>query len=66
MDAGEIIALTDLLVTALGRVNNIRAALRQSGELTPEQDAALDEKLRTTFSAPHWQPSGEPETSSPS
>jgi hypothetical protein len=55
MTGVEIIAAIDLAIALLGRLNNVRASLKQSGELTPEQDAALDAKFKAAFDSPHWQ-----------
>lgn len=37
-------------------VNSVRSAARQSGELTPEQDAAYADELAKLFAQPHWRP----------
>jgi len=41
---------------AVNVINAVRAAARQTGELTPEQDAAYEAELKQMFSQPHWQP----------
>ncbi len=63
MTGVEIIAAVDLALALLGRLNNIRTALKQSGELTPEQDAALDARFQIAFGEAHWQPSNPPQAS---
>jgi hypothetical protein len=39
-------------------VNAIRAAARQSGELTSEQDAEYQKQLDEMFSRDYWKPRG--------
>lgn len=41
---------------AVSVINAIRAAARQTGELTPEQDAEFQAKLDATFASPEWKP----------
>lgn len=53
-------ALIPLLISGAGElvktINGLRAAARQSGELTPEQDAEYERQLATMFSQDHWNP----------
>ena len=41
---------------AVSVVNSIRAAARQSGELTSEQDAEYQKQLDEMFSRDYWKP----------
>lgn len=49
---GIISAIKELVTLA----NRIRAAARQTGELTPEQDAAYQAELDAMFAQDHWKP----------
>lgn len=46
----------EAIKAAVSVFNTIREQARQKGELTPEQDAAYQQKLEETFAQAHWQP----------
>jgi hypothetical protein len=41
---------------AVSVINAIRAAAKQSGELTPEQDAEFQKQLDEMFARDYWKP----------
>jgi len=43
---------------AVSVINAIRAAAKQSGELTPEQDAEFQKQLDEMFARDYWKPRG--------
>lgn len=55
-----LIALLPTLLSGIREavtvINSIRAAARQTGELTPEQDAEFQAKLDAMFASPEWEP----------
>jgi hypothetical protein len=48
--AAAIAAVSELVLF----IQKARATAKQSGELTPEQDAAFDAKLEEAFAKQHW------------
>lgn len=55
-----ISAILPAITTLLEYVEQLRARGRQSGELTPEQDAALDAEIARITSKPWWTPENKP------
>jgi hypothetical protein len=57
-----LIALIPTLLSgireAVSVINAIRAAAKQSGELTPEQDAEFQKQLDEMFARDYWKPRG--------
>ena len=51
----EIIALVDAFVVLAEKVPAAIQALKQNAEMTPEQEAALDERIAKLKTLPHWQ-----------
>jgi hypothetical protein len=51
-----LLGLISLMETIVPKIERLRAAAKQSGELTPEQEAELDARIRQATSQPHWQP----------
>jgi hypothetical protein len=47
--------LVSLIVNGVATVAKIEQALKQSGELTPEQEKALDDHLAALKASPAWQ-----------
>lgn len=56
MGAQAIIILIDLAMTALTKASDLRNRLKQNAELTPEEEAQLDAKLKTAFEQSRWKP----------
>jgi hypothetical protein len=48
-----------LLETLLPLIANLRQRVHQSGELTPEQEIALDQRIQQLTAHAHWRPDGE-------
>lgn len=49
--------MIDLALQLLNRATEFRRIARQNGELTPEMDAALDQRIQDAFAHAKWQPS---------
>lgn len=59
MNPAALVAILKTIETAgtiLKTANDWREAMRQSGELTPEQESELDAKIAETIGKPHWTP----------
>jgi hypothetical protein len=41
---------------AVNLFNKLRATARQNAELTPEQEAELDARIKAATAAEHWRP----------
>jgi hypothetical protein len=54
VNAAAIIALIDAAITLANKIPDAVKVLKKSGELTPEQEAALDAKIAELDSKPHW------------
>lgn len=54
MPAQAIIALILAAIDILERAPEIIAKLKQNAELTPEQEAQLDERIAGLKNQPHW------------
>jgi hypothetical protein len=54
MTGVEIIALVGAAVELAKLVPGAVRVLKQSGELTPEQEAELDRKIAELNTLPHW------------
>lgn len=52
-----IMGLTDLAISLLGKIGTLRQIAKQKGELTTEEETALDKKMSDAFQQAHWQPS---------
>lgn len=49
--------MIDLALQLLDRASQFRRIARQNGELTAEEDAALDKRIQDAFAHAKWQPS---------
>jgi len=56
-----IAAGISLLEQLIPYIEKLRASGRQSGELTPEQDAEFDARIKAVTSQRHWVPGLPPE-----
>jgi len=60
MPISAILALLPTLISSVGEgytlIQKITEAAKQSGELTPEQEAQLDAHIADLESKPWWQP----------
>lgn len=52
-----IVGVMDGVLTIINHINKLRAQARERGELTPEEDAALDQKLEQIFASAAWKKS---------
>lgn len=55
-----IMGLTDLAITLMGKIGALKQVAKQKGELTPEQEQELDQRMQAGFNSPAWQPSTPP------
>ena len=59
MGAGLILELLPVLISLItngvATVAKIEAALKQSGEMTPEQEKELDDRIAALKASPAWQ-----------
>jgi hypothetical protein len=51
-----ISGILDLIEKGAGLYNQLATAARQSGELTPDQEAAFRQRMQTAFASAGWQP----------
>lgn len=51
-----ILGAFSLIEKLVPLIQQWRAAAKQNGELTPQQDAELDQRIATVTSQPWWQP----------
>ena len=51
----EIIALIDAFVVLAERIPTAIQALKRDAEMTPEEEAALDERIAKLKTLSHWQ-----------
>ncbi len=51
----QIIALIDAFVVLAERIPTVIQALKRNTEMTPEEEAALDERIVKLKTLPHWQ-----------
>lgn len=59
MNPASITAILEIIASAgtlMKTANEWREAMRQNGELTPDQEAELDAKIAETTGKPHWTP----------
>lgn len=55
MNAVAILALIEASIALIEKLPGAIAALKQTAELTPEQDAILDAKIAELKTKAHWQ-----------
>lgn len=55
MGAAEILALVGAAIALIDKIPPAIAALKQSAEMTPEQEAELDAKIAELRTKAHWQ-----------
>ena len=55
MNPTQILALVNAALLLIEKIGPAVSALKQSAELTPEQEAELDKRLADIKSAAHWQ-----------
>jgi hypothetical protein len=51
----QIIALVDAFVALAEKIPAAIAALKRNAEMTPAEEAALDERIAKLKTLPHWQ-----------
>ncbi len=56
MNPDTVFLALNLALSLIQFAEKARVDLSQSGELTSEQEAALDAKIADLKSRPHWQP----------
>lgn len=54
MNPTEIIALIDAFVALAAKLPTAIEALKRNTELTPEEEAALDQRIAQLKTLPHW------------
>lgn len=51
-----ILALIEAAIALIEKIPAAVTALKQSAELTPEEEAQLDQRIQQLNSLPHWNP----------
>ena len=55
MTAQAILAIIDSVILLAEKIPPALEALKRSTEMTPEEEAALDARIKQFKSLPHWQ-----------
>jgi len=55
MTATAILALIDTAILLVERIPPALQSLKRNTEMTPEEEAALDERITKLKTLPHWQ-----------